>query len=74
MYPTIFSYGLARHGGEVKIAGALMVTAISAGGIVPPLMAVISRHTGSFASAYVLPLISYCCICLFAGLNYRRVV
>jgi len=72
MYPVIFSYGLARHGEEVKIAGAFMVTAISAGGIVPPLMALISRQTGSFASAYALPLVSYGCICLFAGLSYRE--
>jgi MFS transporter, FHS family, L-fucose permease len=72
MYPTIFSFGVAGHGEQVRLAGALMVTAISAGGIVPPLMAVISRHTGSFASAYALPLISYGCICLFARLSYRR--
>jgi FHS family L-fucose permease-like MFS transporter len=66
MYPTIFSYGLSGHHGQVTFAGAFMVTAISAGGIVPPLMAVISRQTGSVASAYALPLISYGYICLFA--------
>jgi FHS family L-fucose permease-like MFS transporter len=66
MFPTIFALGLKGLGPNTKIGGSLIVMAIVAAGLFPPLMGLISGRTGSVALAYSLPLVAYIIIALYS--------
>jgi FHS family L-fucose permease-like MFS transporter len=68
MYPTIFALGVKGLGDDTKLAGSLLVVAILGGAIFPVAMGFISRSTGSVASGYALPAISFVVVALFAFL------
>lgn len=66
MYPTIFALGIEGLGPNTKIGGALIVMAIIGGGVLTPVMGLISQHWHSVASAYVVPLGAYGVVALFS--------
>jgi len=68
MYPTIFALGVKGLGDDTKLAGSLLVVAILGGAIFPVALGFISRSTGSVASGYALPAISFVVVALFAFL------
>jgi len=73
MFPTIFALGLKGLGPNTKIGGSLLVMAIVGGALVPPLMGKIADARHSMASAYVVPLLAYVAIAIyaFAGAKLR---
>lgn len=75
MFPTIFALGLKRLGPNTKIGGSLLVMAIVGGALMPPLMGKIADARHSMAPAYVVPLMAYVAIAVyaFAGAKARSV-
>lgn len=66
MYPTIFALGLKGLGPNTKIGGSMIVMAIVGGGILTPLMGLISEAYHSIAPAYAVPLVAYVIIAVYA--------
>ncbi|WP_263383148.1 L-fucose:H+ symporter permease [Granulicella arctica] len=66
MFPTLFALGIKDLGANTKIAGSLLVMSIVGGAILTPIMGLIAEHTGSIADAYIIPLISYIAVVLYA--------
>lgn len=69
MYPTIFSLGLKRLGNKVQQASSFLVMAMFGGAVFPPLMGHIAET--DVAHAYLMPIICYVIIILFALKYYR---
>lgn len=69
MYPTIFSLGLKRLGNKVHQASSFLVMAMFGGAVFPPLMGHIAET--DVAHAYLLPIICYAVIIVFALKFYR---
>jgi FHS family L-fucose permease-like MFS transporter len=65
MFPTIFALGIKGLGPHTKLAGSLIVMSVVGGAIIPPLMGVITRQTGSIASGYWLPFAGYVVVALY---------
>jgi FHS family L-fucose permease-like MFS transporter len=65
MFPTIFALGIKGLGPLTKLAGSLIVMSVIGGAIIPPLMGVITRKTGSVAYGYWLPLAGYIVVALY---------
>jgi MFS transporter, FHS family, L-fucose permease len=73
MFPTIFALGLKGLGPNTKIGGSLLVMAIVGGALIPPLMGKIADARHSMAPAYLIPLLAYVAIAIyaFAGAKLR---
>ena len=67
MFPTIFALGVKGLGPNTKLGGSLIVMAILGGAVIPPLLGVVVRITGSLASGYLLPLLAYVIVAVYAG-------
>ena len=66
MYPTIFALGIEGLGRNTKIGGSLIVMAIVGGAVITPLMGWISEATHRIALAYLVPLLCYAIVALYA--------
>jgi len=66
MYPTIFALGIEGLGRNTKIGGSLIVMAIVGGAVITPLMGWISEATHRIALAYLVPLVCYAIVALYA--------
>ncbi len=66
MFPTIFSMGIDGLGHNTKIGSSLIVMAIVGGALLPPVLGLISDATGNIQKGYIVPLISFLVILLFA--------
>jgi FHS family L-fucose permease-like MFS transporter len=66
MFPTIFALGIEGLGRNTKIGSSLIVMSIIGGAILTPLMGWISQSTHRISVAYIVPLICYCVVGLFA--------
>ena len=71
MFPTIFSMSLRDAGTKTKLASSLLIMTIVGGAIAPMLMGYIADTTGSMADAFLIPLICYAVIGLFAATRKR---
>ncbi|MNT03432.1 L-fucose-proton symporter [compost metagenome] len=66
MFPTIFSMGIEGLEHNTKIGSSLIVMSIVGGALLPPVLGLISDATGSIQNGYVVPLICFSVILLFA--------
>jgi FHS family L-fucose permease-like MFS transporter len=66
MFPTIFSMGIDGLGHNTKIGSSLIVMSIVGGALLPPVLGFISDVTGSIQNGYIVPLICFSVILLFA--------
>ncbi|MFZ0758840.1 MAG: L-fucose:H+ symporter permease [Candidatus Sulfotelmatobacter sp.] len=66
MFPTIFALGLKKLGPNTKIGGSLIVMAIVGGAVLTPVMGLISEACSSVALAYLLPLLAYLFVAIYA--------
>jgi len=64
MYPTIFSLGLKKLGNKTEQASSFLVMAMFGGAVFPPIMGLVANT--NIAYAYLLPIICYLVIFLFA--------
>lgn len=66
MFPTIFSMGIEGLGHNTKIGSSLIVMSIVGGAILPPILGLISDETASIQYGYIVPLVCFLVILLFA--------
>jgi FHS family L-fucose permease-like MFS transporter len=71
MFPTIFALGIKGLGEETKIASSFLVMSIIGGAFGAVLMGFISDKTGSIQIAYIVPLICFVVVLLYALGGYR---
>ncbi len=69
MYPTIFSLGLKKLGGKVQQASSFLVMAMFGGAFFTPIMGMLAEK--DVAHSYLLPIICYGIIILFALKFYK---
>ncbi|MCS3529206.1 L-fucose:H+ symporter permease [Chryseobacterium sp. JUb7] len=69
MYPTIFSLGLKKLGGKVQQASSFLVMAMFGGAFFTPIMGKLAEK--DVAHSYLLPIICYVIIILFAVKFYK---
>lgn len=72
MFPTIFALGIKGLGEETKIASSFLVMSIIGGGVIAPIMGLISDKTGSMQSAYIVPVFCFAVI-LYFGLRGHKI-
>ena len=66
MFPTIFSMGIEGLGHNTKIGSSLIVMSIVGGAFLPPILGLISDETASIQYGYIVPLVCFLVILLFA--------
>lgn len=66
MFPTIFSMGIEGLGHNTKIGSSLIVMSIVGGAFLPPILGLISDETASIQNGYIVPLVCFLVILLFA--------
>ncbi len=66
MYPTIFALGIRGLGRDTKIGGSLIVMAIVGGAVLTPTMGFVSEVSHNIAFAYIVPLLAYVGVALYA--------
>lgn len=69
MYPTIFSLGLKKLGNKTEQASSFLVMAMFGGAVFPPIMGFAANT--NVAYAYLLPIVCYLVILLFAVKYYQ---
>ncbi len=69
MYPTIFSLGLKKLGNKTEQASSFLVMAMFGGAVFPPIMGFVANT--NIAYAYLLPIVCYVVILLFAVKYYK---
>ena len=70
MFPTIFAMGVKNLGSKTKIGSSFMIMAIVGGAIMPYFMGKVADHFQTHV-AYVLPLVCFIVVILFA-LSYKK--
>lgn len=68
MFPTIYGLGLAGLGKDTKIGGSGLIMAILGGALLTALQGKVSDMTGSIHLAYIIPLICFVIIAIYAAL------
>ena len=71
MFPTIFSLGIKEVGADTKMASSLIVMSIVGGALLPPVLGVISDATGSIQNGYIVPLLCFVVVFLFATKGHK---
>ncbi|AYL96444.1 L-fucose:H+ symporter permease [Mucilaginibacter celer] len=71
MYPIIFTLSIKHLGDYTKVASSLLIMGVVGGAIVPPIMGLISDHSG-IRMAFIVPLICYLYV-LFYGMKGHAV-
>jgi len=71
MFPTIFSLGIKEVGADTKMASSLIVMSIVGGAFLPPVLGIISDTTGSIQNGYIVPLLCFVVVFLFANKGYK---
>jgi len=66
MFPTIFSLALRDSGGNTKMASSVLIMTIVGGAVAPLMMGYIADNTGSMPIAFVVPLVCYIYIAVYA--------
>ncbi len=71
MFPTIFSLGIKDLGRDTEMGSSLIVMSIVGGALLPPVLAYIADVTGNIQYGYVVPLVCFAVVFLFAIKGYR---
>lgn len=71
MFPTIFSLGIRDLGNDTKLGSSLIVMSVAGGALLPPVLGIISDKTESIQNGYIVPLICFIVVLLFALKGYK---
>lgn len=69
MFPTIFAMGIDRLGPLVPLGSSCIIMAIIGGALCPPLMGMIAVATGTMQWGFILPLVCFLVVGLYAYRN-----
>ena len=71
MFPSIFALGIEGLGHNTKIGSSLIIMSIVGGAILPPVLGLISDKTGNIQNGYIVPLICFAVVLLFAVKGHK---
>jgi MFS transporter, FHS family, L-fucose permease len=71
MFPTIFALGVKGLGERTKLGGSLLVMSIVGAAIVPPVLGLIAKRSGSYAFGYSVVILCYAVVAAY-GLRARK--
>jgi len=66
-FPTIFSFGVGELGDMAMVGSSYLVMAIVGGAVLPLMMGLIDRHTGSLQWALLSPMACFGVVALYAS-------
>ena len=69
MFPTIFAVGVEDIGADTKPASSLIIMSIVGGALIPPIASKITDFSGNIHLSYIVPLICFLVVLLFAWNN-----
>ena len=72
MFPTIFALGIEELNEDSKAGSSLLVMSVVGGAFLPPVLGFISDKTQHFQYGYIVPLICFVVVFLFAWTGYKR--
>jgi FHS family L-fucose permease-like MFS transporter len=70
MFPTIFAMGIKGLGPETKLGGSLIVMSVVGAAIIPPVLGLIAKRSGSYALGYTIVSACYFVVAIYS-LNVR---
>ncbi|WP_270087182.1 L-fucose:H+ symporter permease [Sphingobacterium sp. SYP-B4668] len=73
MFPTIFALGIKGVGADTKSASSLIIMSIVGGAVVPPLASQITDMTDNMQTSYLIALLCFVIVLLFAWNNRSKV-
>ena len=71
MFPTIFALAIKGMGDRTKTAGSILILSMLGGALITKLMGFISIHRGGLQVAYMVPVVCYIGVALYAWLGTR---
>ncbi|MFT4089208.1 MAG: L-fucose:H+ symporter permease [Asticcacaulis sp.] len=71
-FPTIFALGIRGLGSKTSIGSSFIIMAIIGGAIFPPLMGYVGHSIGNMQYAFLLPMICFGVICVYARAQAKR--
>lgn len=74
MFPSIFSLGIEGLGHNTKIGSSLIIMSIVGGALLPPVLGLISDKTGNIQNGYIVPLICFVVVLLFAVKGHKTIL
>jgi MFS transporter, FHS family, L-fucose permease len=66
MFPTIFAMGIKGLGPDTKLGGSLIVMSVVGAGIIPPVLGLVAKHTGSYALGYMVVAACYLVVAIYS--------
>jgi len=69
MYPIIFTLSIKNIGDYTKVASSLLIMGVVGGAIIPPIMGLISDHSG-IRMAFIAPLVCYVYVLYYGVKGY----
>jgi FHS family L-fucose permease-like MFS transporter len=69
MYPIIFTLSIKNIGDYTKVASSLLIMGVVGGAIIPPIMGLISDHSG-IKMAFIAPLVCYVYVLYYGVKGY----
>jgi FHS family L-fucose permease-like MFS transporter len=72
MFPTIFALGIKNLGPRTKLGGSLIVMSVVGAAIIPPILGLIARYTGSYALGYIVVVFCYFVVAAYGLRTHRR--
>jgi FHS family L-fucose permease-like MFS transporter len=70
MFPTIFAMGIKGLGPDTKLGGSLIVMSVVGAGIIPPILGLVAKRSGSYALGYTVVSVCYLVVAIYS-LNAR---
>lgn len=72
MFPTIFAMGIKGLGPDTKVGGSLIVMAVVGAAIIPPVLGLVAKLSGSYALGYSVVSVCYVVVALYGLRSHTR--
>jgi FHS family L-fucose permease-like MFS transporter len=66
MFPTIFAMGIKGLGPSTKLGGSLIVMSVVGAGVIPPMLGLVAKHSGSYALGYTVVSACYLVVAIYS--------
>jgi MFS transporter, FHS family, L-fucose permease len=72
MFPTIFAMGIKGLGSDTQLGGSLIVMSVVGAAIVPPVLGLVAKHSGSYALGYTVVSACYLVVAVYSLTSRTR--
>ncbi len=66
MFPTIFAMGIKGLGPDTKLGGSLIVMSVVGAAIIPPMLGLVAKRSGSYALGYTVVSACYLVVAIYS--------